>query len=188
MQGPAQIEFQGFDPTARQRALVEERMADLEKFFDRIMACRVVMKGSGQHQRTGGQYQVDIHLVLPGGREVTVDRTPHEDERFADAAFAINDSFNRARRQLQDAVRHMQGEIKTHAPQPTGTVSQMHLEDGYGFLESVDGREIYFNRNSVLDDAFGQLKPGMRVVFSEEAGDKGPQASTVRVLGKHGLR
>jgi hypothetical protein len=26
------------------------------------------------------------------------------------------------------------------------------------------------------------------VAFAEEAGDKGPQASTVKLLGKHGLR
>ncbi|MBA1158804.1 cold shock domain-containing protein [Microvirga mediterraneensis] len=188
MQIPAQVDFQGFEPTGRQRTLIEERMADLDKFFDRIMACHVVMKGPGQHQRTGGQYQVNIHLVLPGGHEATVDRTPPENERFSDASFAINDSFNRARRQLQDAIRHMQGEVKMHEPQPIGTVRQMNTEEGYGVLESPDGREIYFHRNSVLGDAFGQLKPGTRVNFSEESGDKGPQASSVRLLGKHGLR
>jgi cold shock CspA family protein len=32
------------------------------------------------------------------------------------------------------------------------------------------------------------LKPGMRVTFAEEPGDKGPQASTVKLMGKHGLR
>ncbi len=40
----------------------------------------------------------------------------------------------------------------------------------------------------MLDDAFARLKPGLRVTFSEEMGDKGPQASTVKRLGKHGLR
>jgi hypothetical protein len=29
---------------------------------------------------------------------------------------------------------------------------------------------------------------GSRVTFAEEPGEKGPQASTVKVLGKHGLR
>jgi cold shock CspA family protein len=58
-----------------------------------------------------------------------------------------------------------------------------------GFLESDDGREIYFHRNSVLDGAFPRLEIGAQVSFAEEAGDKGPQASTVRPPGKkHGLR
>ena len=64
----------------------------------------------------------------------------------------------------------------------------MQPEEGYGFLKTGDGREIYFHRNSVLDDAFARLKPGARVAFSEEMGDKGPQASTVKLLGKQGLR
>lgn len=188
MQIPAHIDFQGFEPTEQQRALIEQKMTGLEKFCDRLTAGRVVMKGPGQSHRTGGQYEVNIHLVLPDGREVAVERTPHEDERFADPAFAINDAFNRARRQLQDAVRHMQGETKAHEPQPIATVRRLQPEEGYGYLETRDGREIYFHRNSVLDDAFAHLKPGVRVTFAEEMGDKGPQASTIKLLGKHGLR
>jgi hypothetical protein len=37
----------------------------------------------------------------------------------------------------------------------------------------------------VLDDAFDELTIGTRVAFAEEPGEKGPQASTVRILGKH---
>ena len=58
----------------------------------------------------------------------------------------------------------------------------------FGFLESADGREIYFHRNSVLDNAFSQLVSGSRVTFAEEMGEKGPQASTLKLLRKHKLR
>jgi cold shock CspA family protein len=37
----------------------------------------------------------------------------------------------------------------------------------------------------VLDDAFDELTVGTHVAFVEEQGEKGLQASTVRVLGKH---
>jgi cold shock CspA family protein len=37
----------------------------------------------------------------------------------------------------------------------------------------------------VLGDAFDELTIGAPVAFIEEKGEKGPQASTVRVLGKH---
>jgi cold shock CspA family protein len=36
----------------------------------------------------------------------------------------------------------------------------------------------------VLDGAFARLKPGTAVSFAEEEGEKGPQASTVRLLSK----
>jgi cold shock CspA family protein len=55
-------------------------------------------------------------------------------------------------------------------------------------LRTNDGREIYFHQNSVLNGAFPKLKVGTRVIFSEEVGNKGPQASTVKLLGKHGMR
>jgi cold shock CspA family protein len=67
-------------------------------------------------------------------------------------------------------------------------VTKIDAAAGFGFIETADGREIYFHKNSVLNDAFGHLKIGQSVSFHEEAGEKGPQASTVKLMGKHGLR
>jgi cold shock CspA family protein len=50
----------------------------------------------------------------------------------------------------------------------------------------MNQRRIYFHRNSVIDGGFDRLAVGAHVAFTEEEGDKGPQASTVRRLGKHG--
>ena len=80
----------------------------------------------------------------------------------------------------------MQGRVKAHEHQPTGLITK--LDHDFGFLQTSDGREVYFHKNSVLDGGFARLKAGTRVAFSEEEGDKGPQASTVRLLGKHELR
>jgi cold shock CspA family protein len=78
--------------------------------------------------------------------------------------------------------------VKEHESQPIGAVVRIDPSGEFGFLESADGREIYFHRNSVHDNAFSQLVSGPRVTFAEEMGEKGPQASTVKLLGKHGLR
>ena len=40
----------------------------------------------------------------------------------------------------------------------------------------------------MLHDAFSRLAVGTHVTFAEEMGEKGPQASTVKLLGKRGLR
>jgi cold shock CspA family protein len=58
----------------------------------------------------------------------------------------------------------------------------------FGFIETDDGREIYFHRNSVLGGEFPQLAVSSRVTYAEEMGEKGPQASTVKLMGKHKLR
>jgi len=61
-------------------------------------------------------------------------------------------------------------------------VARLFPEDGYGFLRTSEGREIYFNERSVLKGAFPRLRVGSLVRFAEEAGDEGPQASTVTPL------
>jgi cold shock CspA family protein len=188
METPIQIEFQGMEPVEHVRGAIAKHVSDLESRFGRVTACRVVLKAPGGHHHTGGHYEVHIHLALPDGREVNIARSPTADARQADVTFAVNDAFKRARRRLQDHVRRMQGLVKAHGERPIGTVTKLDSESGFGFLESKDGREIYFHQNSVLDGKFRQLAPGTRVLFSEEMGDKGPQASSVGLLGKHALR
>jgi cold shock CspA family protein len=53
-----------------------------------------------------------------------------------------------------------------------------------GFIETAEGREIYFHRNAVLGGAFDRLIVGSEVRFVEEKGVKGAQASTVHLIGK----
>jgi cold shock CspA family protein len=63
-------------------------------------------------------------------------------------------------------------------------VTRLFPWEGYGFLTSADGREIYFDRRSVLNDAFDRLAEGIQVRYVEESGEQGPQASTVAAAGK----
>lgn len=188
MQTPVQIDFQGIDVSPTIRESIEKHVAELEQRCGRVTACRVVLKGPGEHHRTGGLYEVNIRLALPDRREVNIARTPKADERHADLTFAINDAFKRARRRLQDQVRRLQGQVKHHEEQPIGTVTRLDESGEFGFLEAADGHEVYFHRNSVLNDGFKHLANGTRVTFAEEPGEKGPQASTVKLLGKHGMR
>jgi cold shock CspA family protein/ribosome-associated translation inhibitor RaiA len=184
MQTLPQIDFQGMEPSADFRAKVEQRIEKLEKRYGRATACRIVVKGPGSRHRTGGLYELNIHLTLPDEREVSIERTPHLDERFQDFDFALNDAFKRARRRLQDQVRRIRGDVKQHAPVPTGVIRRIMFQDGYGFLESADGREIYFHRHSVVNGGFDSLEIGQRVNFTEEDGVKGPQASRVKPLAE----
>jgi len=116
METPVHIEFLGMEPQEKLRAAIARHVAELEKRFGRITACRVVLKGPGQHHRTGGLFEVHIRLALPDEKEVNVGHKPDADQRHADVNFAINDAFKRARRRLQDQVRRLQGHVKTHEP------------------------------------------------------------------------
>lgn len=188
MQIPVQIDFQGMEAKSEIRGTISKHLSQLEERYGRITSGRVVLKAPGGHHRTGGLFEINIRLSLPEGREVNVGRTASADERHSDLSFAINDAFKRARRQLQDHSHRLQGKVKVHDVSPIATVTQLDPSGEFGFIETSDGHEIYFHRNSVLNDGFDGLKVGARVTFVETVGDKGPQASTVKPMGKHALK
>ena len=188
MESPVKIEFRDMPESAVVREAVEQHVTKLEERYGRVTTCRVVVKGPGEHHHTSGHYEVNIRLALPDGKEINVERTPPADQRYADPNFALNNAFKRARRQLQDKVRRLQGQVKQHEEQPTGTVLRIDPSGEFGFIQSRDGQEIYFHRNSVLEAGFSRLAVGSRVTFTQEQGEKGAQASTVKLLGKHDMR
>ena len=187
MQTPAQIEFDGVQASSELQTAIDQHIAELERHFGRITAGRIVVRGPDHRHQTGGQYHVNVRLALPDGREVNIERTPTKDERYSDLTFAVDNAFKRARRQLQDQARVMRGQTKQHENQPIGTVIRIDPSGEFGFLEGANGQEVYFNRNSVVG-GLSNIAQGTRVSYVEEMGEKGPQASTVKVLGKHGLR
>jgi cold shock CspA family protein len=97
---------------------------------------------------------------------------------------AIREAFHAARRRLEDHARRKRVDVKTHEPMPQARVTKLFPAESYGYIETPDGREVCFHSNSVLKDRFKSLKIGSKVGFTEEAGEKGPQASTVRLITK----
>jgi cold shock CspA family protein len=97
----------------------------------------------------------------------------------------VRHAFEAARRQLQKHVQRRRREVKVHQePRAPGVIVELVHEEGYGFIETADGQEVYFHRNSVLNDEFRHLKVGTGVRYVEERGEKGPQASTVEIVRK----
>lgn len=184
MQIPVLVTFRNMDRSDAIEAEIGERVARLEKFFDRISSCDVIVEAPHRHQKKGKHYVVRVRLVLPG-QEILVDRDPKDSRDRSDIRIAIRDAFAAAQRRLQDYVRRRRGDVKVHEAPPHGRVVRLFPEDGYGFIEATDGREIYFHRNSVVNDGFATLEVGSEVRFVESEGEKGPQASTVVPVGKH---
>jgi cold shock CspA family protein len=66
-----------------------------------------------------------------------------------------------------------------------GTIASLDPQRSGGRIVTPEGRSLYFHANSVLNAKFEALTVGAPVRFDEEAGDEGPQASSVHVIGKH---
>jgi cold shock CspA family protein len=185
MQIPLQIAFEGgLTSSDALTARIEREVSRLERFSDRITSCRVAVIGRSGRHRQGDLYHVRLQITVPGAAEVMIDRNPGADHAHEDPYVAIRDAFAAARRRLQDVRRRAQGKTKAHEAPPHGKVSRVFAEEGYGFIESSDGREIYFHRNAVVNGGFERMVPGLEVRFAETDGEKGAQASTVHLLGK----
>lgn len=158
---------------------IRDKAAKLNGFYDKIMGCRVLLEAPHRHHHKGKLYHVRIDLTLPGG-EIVINREPSRHASHEDVYVAIRDAFAAARRKLQDFIRHRRGVLKVHEAPHGARVAKLFSEEGFGFLETDDGREIYFHRNSVLEPGFARLEVDTEVTFAEEQGVNGPQASTVK--------
>lgn len=184
MQLPLQISFHSIPYSADIEEQVRKHAGMLDEFHSHIMSCRVVVDMPHRHHRRGNLYQVRIDMMVPG-EEIAVNREASEHTAYKDIEIAIRDAFNSAARMLEEYARRRRGDIKVHEPHPHARVSKLFPEAQYGFLETLEGRGIYFHKDSVVGADFAHLVVGQEVTFVEQAGDKGPQASTVTPVGRH---
>jgi len=205
MKSQLQITFRNMEPSKEIKEWIRAEAAKLDLLYSQLLGCRVMVEIPHRHHREGSPFHIRIDLTVPQG-EIVVKREPsssararHLGERESkkraevkiphkNLRIAIDEAFKAPGRRLQDYARRQRGDTKTHAPLPEARISKIFPREGYGFLTSDDGREICFHKNSVLSPAFSRLKVGSTVRFVEEAGDKGLQASTVRVVPKQGIQ
>lgn len=61
-----------------------------------------------------------------------------------------------------------------------GTVKWFSNVKGFGFIEDVDGADIFVHHSAIVEEGFRTLKGGQVVEFELHAGPKGPHAQQVR--------
>ncbi len=106
MKLPLQITARNIELTEAIEAAVRAKARKLERFYDGIMSCRVVVEAPHRHHNKGVLYNASIDITVPGS-EVVVKREPHED-----LYVAIRDAFDAARRQLQNISQRQRGDTK----------------------------------------------------------------------------
>jgi ribosomal subunit interface protein len=181
MQLQPEITYRDLGPSLAIETKINERLERLERHYGSIMGCRVMIEAQHRHHHKGKLYHVRVDLTVPG-YELVVSRDPKDKQTHEDLYVAIRDAFDAMERQLESFAQRRRHEVKSHEPPPQGHVAV--LEADHGRIETVDGRSIYFHRNSVLDEAFDSLRLGSAVHFIEAMGDDGPQASTVTLAGR----
>ena len=182
MQLPLELTFRDDTKSDAIENLIREKADKLDRYHPRIMSCRVAVEQP--HHRESPGYRVRLDITVPPGTEIVVERGGTAKGEDGDLHALVLDAFDAARRQLQKLAEQQRGDQKRH-PEQEVRAFVSKLFDDYGFIEAIDGREIYFHRNSVVNAEFDQVEIGSGVAFEEERGEEGPQASSVRILVPH---
>jgi len=178
MKLPVQITFRDIAKSEAVETAIREKAERLERFSERIMSCKVMVGMIQKHKHQGKLFNIRIDLTVPGA-EIVVNR-----DKAEDIYVAIRDAFDAVKRKLEEQVRRIRGDVKLHEVEAHGRVARLFAEEGYGFIATPDGGELYFHLYNCVHPDFDQLKIGDEVVFLEEMGGEGLQANRVS-RGKH---
>jgi CspA family cold shock protein len=65
---------------------------------------------------------------------------------------------------------------------PSGTISRLLTDKGFGYVRDESGVEHFFHRSTVRGAVFELLREGQRVEFTPEESPKGPRAGDIRLI------
>jgi len=129
----------------------------------------------------GKLFRVTIDVTVPG-KELVINKKLDED-----VYIAIRDAFQALIRKLESYASIRRGDVKNHESANLGYVNKLYPDEGYGFINSVDGTEYYFSMTNVNYPSFEQLHIGDIVQFIGATGAEGMQAHRVTKEKKNGL-
>lgn len=182
---PLQVTFKGMESSPALEARIREKAVRLERFERDILRCHVTIEVPHHHHRKGRMFRARVEVFVPRG-EIVVTRESPQDHAHEDPYVAVRDAFDAVVRQLEDHVRKLDHRTTPNEPALVhGRVARFVAGEDYGFIETDDGQEVYFHRNSVAGHVFDRLRVGDPVRLTVTEGEKGPQAGVVHPAGRH---
>jgi hypothetical protein len=89
---------------------VRELADHLGVFSDKITSCRVVLDSPHRHSHQGKVFNVKVQLALPG-EDVVVDMERPQRDGHEDVYVVLRDAFDAAKRQLQQRMSSLRGDV-----------------------------------------------------------------------------
>ena len=140
---PTQVTFRGLAHPEALEADIRQRVVWLEQFYAGIVHCRVLVEVPHRHRHRGRHFHVRIDLTIPGHDPIVVSHEPslhgglkdiedastHKDAEVDSVhrhgLVAIRETFDIARRLLEDAAREQRRDVKTHQMRVQGPEAEI---------------------------------------------------------------
>lgn len=182
MQTKPIISYRNIEPSPVVSTLVNRRIAVLERLHDRITGCEVTLEAPQKRKLHGRVFTARVMLHVPGP-DFHASHSVAQGSARDDLLLAVNRAFSAAEKHLKRQKKKMgRVEVKHHEPILQGNITVLESELGYGYLQSDDGREVYFQRDGFTQDCWDRLKTGLSLRFRVFQGEKGPYAVSISLV------
>ncbi|MEE4240433.1 MAG: cold shock domain-containing protein [Desulfopila sp.] len=154
----------------------EEKEKLTRNFAAYLLHLRVVIEATTHHKEGG--FEIKLIASVPNDTVVVT--------RKGGAVRALLvEAFDVLSLQLKENLRKKRKVKKTTEPlmdgDSFGTIRKLSPHESYGFIVTYDERDVYFHENALKNINMEDLSEGDGVIYGETVGDKGPQASWVRL-------
>ena len=154
----------------------EEKEKLIKHYAGFVLHLRVSIEATTHHKEGG--YEVKIVASVPNDTVVVTRKgeivRPLLIEAFDVLALQLKEILRKKRKSKKQAEA-------AAVSDSVGVINKVSPHESYGFITTFDDREIYFHENALKNAEIDDLVEGDSVIYGESLGDKGPQASWVRV-------
>lgn len=160
-----------------QAKIDEERERLIRHFANFVLHLRVSIEATTHHKEGG--YELKLVASVPQDTVVVAKKGENVGPLLVEA-------FDVLSHQLKEIVRKKRknetaADVSSVDGVKYGVIRKLSPYESYGFIVTPDEREIYFHENALKDVLLDRLTEGDEVMYGESLGDKGPQASWVRI-------
>ena len=161
-----------------QEKIEEERNKLIRHYANTVLHLRVTIEATPGYKEGG--FEVRLVATVPN-ETVAVKRWGEKVRPLLVEAFDVLGA------QLKEIVKKRQNHKSVKMQGATidgklsGIVRKVFPEESFGFIVTDDKLDVFFHANSLKDISITDLTEGDEVLFAMEEGDKGPQATWVKI-------
>jgi cold shock CspA family protein/ribosome-associated translation inhibitor RaiA len=154
----------------------EEKEKLVRHYANFVLHLRVTIEATSHHKEGG--FEIKLIASVPNDTVVVTRKgegvRPLLVEAFDVLSLQLKEILRKKRKGQKGVELGSEGD-------KYGIIQKLSPLESYGFITSSDEREIYFHENALKNANIDELAEGDGVFYGETVGDKGPQASWVRV-------
>ncbi|MCG6928946.1 MAG: cold shock domain-containing protein [Desulfofustis sp.] len=162
-----------------QMKIEEEKEKLIKHYAGFILYLRVAIEATAHHKEGG--YEVKIVASVPNDTVVVTKKGERVRPLIIEAFDVLSLQLKEIQRKKRKTKKQAEPVIEGDS---FGIIQKVSPQESYGFIATYDDREIYFHENALKNAGIDELAEGDSVIYGESIGDKGPQASWVRVANK----